>query len=145
MSAQESLLVTKEAKFMLKKGIFQKNSCIKGISEQPVVSRKKGWGQQIYDKRKKSECCHPYLHFQMEGLHLQRQAERERLYKQISEIHPILLERSVIASSTNFYKATENCISDYTKNQILDHCLPGWYTLDEPSNTRFKLCKGIHS
>ena len=62
------------------------------------------------------------------------------------EVHPVLLGRSVIRipvsmfwpgnSSTNFYKATENPNSNSTKNQHSDHCLPGWYALDEPNNGR---------
>ena len=63
-----------------------------------------------------------------------------------SEVHPVLLGRSVIriplsmfwpgTCSTNFYKATENPNSNSTKNQHSDHRLPGRYALDEPNNRR---------
>ena len=53
----------------------------------------------------------------------------------IIEVHPVLLGRSVIRipvsmfwpgnSSTNFYKATENPNSNFTKNQHSNHSLPG--------------------
>ena len=38
----------------------------------------------------------------------------------------------------NFYKATENLNSDFTKNQHSHHRLPGRYALVEPSNGRPK-------
>ena len=95
----------------------------------------------------------PHLHFKTEG-----HAERERLHVpeeclllcptalKTSEVHPVLLGRSVIqiplsmfwpgTNSTNFYKATENRNSSSTKNQHSNHCLPKRYVLYEPNNRR---------
>ena len=79
--------------------------------EQPVFSRKKGWGQQTCDKLKKSECIHSLPSLQNGRLAFaEEHAERERLYVQdrpdgclllcftkskTSEVHPVLLGRSV--------------------------------------------------
>ena len=88
MSAQVSLLVTKEVESMLKKGAIQKKSVKKRpILDQPVFSRKKGWGQQTCNKHKKSECIHSLFslqngklafakgHTEREILHLQNRPE----------------------------------------------------------------------
>ena len=63
-----------------------------------------------------------------------------------SEVRLVLIGKSVIripfskfrpgTSSTNFYKATENPNSDSSKNQHSDHCLHGWYALNESSKRR---------
>ena len=99
-------------------------------------------GGQTCDKLKKSECIHSLSSLQNGRLAFAKgHAERERLHVQdrpegclllcstaskTSEVHPVLLGRSVIripvsmfwpgTSSTNFYKATENPNSDSTKN-----------------------------
>ena len=146
-----------------------KNICEKrSIFEQPVLSRKKGWGEQTCDKLKISECIHSLSSLQNGKLAFaEGHAERERLDVQdrpegclllcstaskTSEVHPVLLGRSVIripvsmfwpgTSSTNFYKATEIPNSNSTKNQHSDHCLPGRYALDEQNNRRPEHGKG---
>ena len=63
-----------------------------------------------------------------------------------SEVHPVLLGRSVIripvsmfwsgTNSTNFYKGAENPNSNFAKNQHSDHRLPRRYALDELNNRR---------
>ena len=89
-------------------------------------------------------------HSEKERLHVQDRPKGCLLLcsnvSKTSEVHQVLLGGSVIrislsmfwpgTSSTNFYKATENCNSDSTKNQHSDYCLSGRYTLDEPNNRR---------
>ena len=153
----------------VEEGSHPKKICEKrSIHEQPVLSRKKGWGEQTCDKLKKSECIHSLSSLQNGRLAFaEGHTERERLHVQdrpegclllcstaskTSEVHPVLLGRSVIripvsmfwpgTSSTNFYKATENPSSDSTKNQHSHHHLPGRYALDEPNNRRPEHGKG---
>ena len=45
-------------------------------------------------------------------------------------------------SSTNFYKPSENPISDSKNNRHLDHRKPGRYALHEPNNRRSEHGKG---
>ena len=119
-------------------------------------------GEQTCDKLKKSECIHSLSSLQNGRLAFaEGHAEREKLHVQerpegclllcsvaskTSEVHPVLLGRSVIriplsmfwsgTSSTNFYKATENPNSNSTKNQNSGHRLPGRYALNEPNNRK---------
>ena len=119
----------------VEEGSHPKKICEKrSIHEQPVLSRKKGWGEQTCDKLKKSECIHSLSslqngrlafaegHAERERFHVQDRPERCLLVystaSKTSEVHPVLLRRSVIripvsmfwpgTRSTNFYKATEN-------------------------------------
>ena len=153
----------------VEEGSHPKNICEKrSLLEQPVFSRKKGCGEQTCDKIKKYECIHSLYSLQNGRLvFTEGHAEKERLHVQdrpegclllcstaskISEVHPVLLGRSVIripvsmfwpgTSSTNFYKATENPSSDSTKNQHSHHHLRGRYALDEPNNRRPEHGKG---
>ena len=97
----------------VEEGSHPKTICVKrSILEQPVFSRKRGWEQQTCDKLKKSECIHALSSLENGRLAFaKRHAERERLYVpdrpeeslllcstalKISEVHPVLLGRSVI-------------------------------------------------
>ena len=153
----------------VEEGSHPKNICEKrSILEQPVFSRKKGWGEQTCDKLKKSERIHSLSSVQYGRLAFaEGHVERESLYVQdrpkgclllcslaskTSEVHSILLGRSIIAiplsmfwsgtSSPNFYKATENPSSDSTMNRHSDHRLPRRYPLNEPKNRRPEHGKG---
>ena len=109
-------------------------------------------GQQTCDKLKKSECIHALSllengrlafakrHAERERLHVSDRPEESLLLRstalKISEVHPVLLGRSVIqipflirleTNSMNFYKASTNPNSDSTKNQHSDHRQPGRY------------------
>ena len=153
----------------VKEGSHPKNISEKrSILEQPFFSRKKGCGEQTCDRLKKSECIHSLSSLQNGRLAFtEGHAERARLHVQdrpegylllcstaskTSEVHPVLLGRSVIriplsifwpgTSSTNFYKATENPNGNSTKNQHLAHRLPWRYALDEPNNRRPEHGKG---
>ena len=118
-------------------------------------------GGQTCDKLKKSECIHSLSSLQNGRLAFAKgHAERERLHVQdrpegclllcstaskTSEVHPVLLGRSVIwiyTGPTNFYKAIENPNSNSTKNQHSDHRLAWRYALDEPNNRRPEHGKG---
>ena len=113
MSAHESLLLTKEVESMLKKGAIQKTSVKKGqfLSNLFLVGKKDAGKRPKKTKLRKSECIHSLSSLQNGRLAFaERNAERERLHVQdrpegclllcstaseISEVHPVLLGRSV--------------------------------------------------
>ena len=65
----------------VEEGSHLKNICEKrSILEQPVLRRKKGWGEQTCDKLKRSECIHSLSSLQNGRLAFaEGHAERERL------------------------------------------------------------------
>ena len=143
MSAQESLLVTKEVESMLKKRAIQKASVKKGqfLSNLFLVGKKDGGNRPVINF-KNSGYIHPLSSLQNGMLvFAEGHAERERLHVQdrpegclllcsgaseTSLVYSVLLGRSVIriplpvfwsvTISTNFYKATEILNSNSTKN-----------------------------
>ena len=108
MSAQESLLVTREVKSMLKKGAIQNPSVKKGQFLSNLFLLGKTYeGNKPVINLKILKACIPCLHFKMEGLHLLNDMLKEKDYmckrpegcsllcstaSKISEVHPVLLE-----------------------------------------------------
>ena len=81
MSAQESLLVTKEVESMLKKGAIQKTSLKKGqFSSNLFLVGKKDEGNRPVIDSKNLNAFILYLHFKMEGLHLLKDMLKEQDY-----------------------------------------------------------------
>ena len=144
MSAQESLLVTKEVESMLKKGTIQKTSLKKYqfLSNLFLVG-KKDRGNRPVINLKNLNALIPYLHFKMTGVHLLNDMLKEKDY--MCKIHlkdayfcvhciknirstSGFLGRSIIwislymfwpgVISTNFYKATETPNSNSTSINI---------------------------
>ena len=108
MSAQESLLATREVKSMLKKGAIQNPSVKKGqfLSNLFLLGKTYG-GNRPAINLKILKACIPCLHFKMEGLHLLNDMLKEKDYmrkrpegcsllcstaSKTSEVHPVLLE-----------------------------------------------------
>ena len=81
MSAQESLLVTKEVESMLKMGTIQKTSLKKGkfLSNLFLVGKKDGGNRPVINLKNLNAFI-PYLHFRMEGLHLLKDMLKEKDY-----------------------------------------------------------------
>ena len=79
MSAQESLLVTREVKSMLKKGAIQNPSVKKGqfLSNLFLLGKTYG-GNRPAINLKILKACIPCLHFKMEGLHLLNDMLKEK-------------------------------------------------------------------
>ena len=81
MSAQESLLVTKEVETMLKKGTIQKTSVKKGqFFSNLFLVGKKDRGNRPAIKLKNLNAFIPYLHFKMKGFHLLNDMLKEKDY-----------------------------------------------------------------
>ena len=108
----------------VEEGSHPKNICEKrSILEQPVLSRKKGCGEQTCDKLKESECIH-YLSSLQNGrlAFAEGHAERENIGRTSGFVGKSVIRIPVCmfwpgTSSTNFYKATEYPNSNSTKNQ----------------------------
>ena len=108
MSAQESLLVTREVESMLKKGAIQNPSVKKGQFLSNLFLLGKTYeGNKPVINLKILNACIPCLRFKMEGLHLLNDMLKEKDYmckrpegcsllcstaSKTSEVHPVLLE-----------------------------------------------------
>ena len=108
MSAQESLLVTREVKSMLKKGAIQNPSVKKGQFLSNLFLLGKTYeGNKPVINLKILKACIPCLRFKMEGLHLLNDMLKEKDYmckrpegcsllcstaSKTLEVHPVLSE-----------------------------------------------------
>ena len=108
MSAQESLLVTREVKSMLENGAIQNPFVKKGqfLSNLFLLGKTYGGNRPVINVQILKACI-PYLHFKIEGLHLLNNMLKEKDYirkrpegclllcstaSKTSEVHPVLME-----------------------------------------------------
>ena len=81
ISAQESWLVAKDVGSMLRKGVIQKASVKKGqlLSNLFLVGKKDGGNRPVINLKNLNAFI-LYLHFKMEGLHLQKDMLKKKDY-----------------------------------------------------------------